>query len=84
MRREFERNGLRVHEFAIDEARIREHPGYSPSIIPYEGRHNVVGVHQPAGPVRGRSLILNGHIDVVPVGTARMWTSPPVRCAAAR
>ena len=77
MRREFQRNGLRVHEFAIDEDKIRHHPGYSPSIVSYEGRHNVVGVHQPAGPVRGRSLILNGHIDVVPVGTARMWTSPP-------
>ena len=77
MRREFAADGLRVHEFAIDEARLRDHPGYSPSIIPYDGRHNVVGVHQPVGPVRGRSLILNGHIDVVPVGTAGMWQTPP-------
>ena len=77
MRREFERNGLRVHEFAIDEDKLRDHPGYSPSIIPYAGRHNVVGIHQPVGPVRGKSLILNGHIDVVPVGTAAMWASPP-------
>ena len=77
MRREFAAYGLRVHEFAIDEARLRDHPGYSPSIIPYDGRHNVVGVHQPVGPVRGRSLILNGHIDVVPVGTAGMWQTPP-------
>lgn len=77
MRREFERNGLRIHEFAIDEDKIRDHPGYSPSIIPYEGRHNLVGIHQPVGPVRGKSLILNGHIDVVPVGTERLWTRPP-------
>jgi acetylornithine deacetylase len=77
MRRQFEGSGLRVHEFAIDEQKIRDHPGYSPSIIPYEGRHNVVGIHQPAGPLRGKSLILNGHIDVVPVGTERMWTRPP-------
>ena len=77
MRREFERNGLRIHEFAIDEDKIRDHPGYSPSILPYEGRHNVVGIHQPQGPVRGKSLILNGHIDVVPVGTERLWTRPP-------
>lgn len=77
MRDEFAGMGLAVHEFAIDEAKIREHPGYSPSIVPYEGRHNVVGVHTPKGPVQGRSLILNGHIDVVPVGTAKMWTRPP-------
>ena len=77
MAREFAGLGLRVHEFAIDESKIRDHPGYSPSIIPYDGRHNVVGIHQPAGPVRGRSLILNGHIDVVPVGTEKLWSTPP-------
>ncbi len=77
MQGHFEQLGLRVHTFAIDEARIREHPGYSPSIVSYDGRPNVVGVHQPAGPVKGKSLILNGHIDVVPVGAAQMWTHPP-------
>lgn len=77
MRDEFARMGLAVHEFAIDESKIRDHPGYSPSIVPYEGRHNVVGVHTPKGPVQGRSLILNGHIDVVPVGTEKLWTRPP-------
>ena len=78
MRREFEANGLRVHTFEVDEDKIRDHPGYSPSILPYAGRLNVVGIHQPSGPVRGKSLILNGHIDVVPVGTASMWTTPPL------
>jgi acetylornithine deacetylase len=77
MTRHFAQLGLRVDEFEIDEDRIRDHPGYSPSIVPYAGRHNVVGVHQPKGPVRGRSLILNGHIDVVPVGAQRLWTRPP-------
>ena len=69
--------GLRVDEFEIDEDKIRAHPGYSPSIVSYAGRRNVVGLHQPRGPVRGRSLILNGHIDVVPVGAQRLWTRPP-------
>lgn len=68
--------GLRVDRFDIDEARLRTHRGWSPSIISYDGRPNVVGVHQPSQ-VRGRSLILNGHIDVVPVGNASMWASPP-------
>jgi len=77
MAREFAALGLRVHEFEVDDAKIKDHPGYSPSILPYAGRRNVVGIHQPAGPVRGRSLILNGHIDVVPVGTDSLWSSPP-------
>ncbi len=69
--------GLKIDEFEIDEARIRPHPGYSPSLISYDGRHNVVGIHKPVGPATGRSLILNGHIDVVPIGHPRLWTTPP-------
>jgi acetylornithine deacetylase len=77
MRAHFERLGLRVDEFEVDEARLRDHPGWSPSIVSYAGRRNVVGVHHPQGPVKGRSLILNGHIDVVPVGAERLWSAPP-------
>jgi len=77
MAQHFNQLGLRVDEFEIDEDKIRDHPGYSPSIVAYAGRRNVVGVHQPKGPVRGKSLILNGHIDVVPVGAQRLWTRSP-------
>ena len=69
--------GLAVHEFTIDEDKLRRHPGYSPSIISYEGRPNVVGTHRPVGPATGKSLILNGHIDVVPVGAQALWSHPP-------
>jgi acetylornithine deacetylase len=68
--------GLRVERFDIDEAKLKAHPGWSPSLISYDGRPNVVGVHAPRERT-GRSLILNGHIDVVPVGNASMWTTPP-------
>ncbi|KAA5606414.1 ArgE/DapE family deacylase [Roseospira marina] len=68
--------GLEVDAFEIDEAAIRTHPGYSPSLISYAGRRNVVGCHRPAQ-TTGKSLILNGHIDVVPPGDASRWTHPP-------
>lgn len=68
--------GLEVDRFAIDEDAIRDLPGYSPSIISYDGRMNVVGVHRPSE-ARGRSLIFNGHIDVVPTGPEDLWSSPP-------
>lgn len=77
MKRQFQRLGLAVHVFGIDEDKIRSHPGYSPSIVSYDGRPNVVGVHEPRGAVRGKSLILNGHIDVVPVGSEKLWRRPP-------
>jgi acetylornithine deacetylase len=77
MARRFAGLGLDVRELVIDEAALRDHPGYSPSIVSYDGRVNVIGVHEPRGAVRGKSLILNGHIDVVPVGAERLWTRPP-------
>lgn len=73
----FEEMGLRVDEFAIDEAKLKDHPGYSPSIVSYDGRHNIVGVHEPHGGAHGKSLIFNGHIDVVPVGAENLWAKPP-------
>jgi acetylornithine deacetylase len=69
--------GLQVDEFQIDEKKLREHPGYSPSIVSYDGRTNVVGIHRPGGPFKGHSLIFNGHIDVVPTGAEVLWTDPP-------
>jgi len=68
--------GLSVETFEIDEEAIKSHPGYSPSLISYAGRQNVVGLHRPASPT-GKSLIFNGHIDVVPPGDESRWTSPP-------
>lgn len=57
-------------------AELAGHPGFSPPLIPYEGRDNVVALHQPREK-RGRSLTLQGHVDVVPEGAADMWETPP-------
>lgn len=72
----FEELGLEVRRVPIDLEAIRDRPGFSPPLIDYSGRENVVGVHRPAR-ASGRSLILNGHIDVVPAGPAELWTDPP-------
>ena len=82
VKRRFEALGLDVRELVIDEAALRDHPGYSPSIVSYDGRRNVIGVHEPRAPrsgtaaVRGRTQIHNRHLAVVPVGAARQWTRP--------
>jgi acetylornithine deacetylase/succinyl-diaminopimelate desuccinylase family protein len=39
-----------------------------------KGRPNLVGVLTGHNPSRGRSLIFNGHVDVVPPGRAEDWT----------
>lgn len=68
--------GLAMDRWAIDVADIESHPGFSPVKVDYANAINVVGTHRPREE-RGRSLILNGHVDVVPVGPLDMWTRPP-------
>lgn len=68
--------GYEVDRWQIDIAEIRHLPGFSPVLGPYEDAVNVVGSHR-SRTNRGRSLILNGHIDVVPAGPLDMWDSPP-------
>ena len=68
--------GLAMDRWAIDVADIESHPGFSPVAVDYTNAINVVGTHRPREE-KGRSLILNGHIDVVPVGPLDMWSRPP-------
>ena len=53
---------------------IEDHPGWWPG-LEYDDRPNVVGTCKGGG--GGRSLIVNGHVDVVPAGPVEKWTSPP-------
>ena len=68
--------GLAMDRWAIDVAEIENHPGFSPVKVNYDNAVNVVGTHRPRDEA-GRSLILNGHVDVVPTGPADLWTRPP-------
>jgi acetylornithine deacetylase len=65
-----------MDRWVIDIDEIKEHPGFSPVTVDYDNAVNVVGALQPREE-KGRSLILNGHIDVVPPGPPAMWTRPP-------
>jgi acetylornithine deacetylase len=73
---EMRRRGLAVDRWQVDIDAIRHLPGFSPVHVNYDNAFNVVGTWRADAP-RGRSLILNGHIDVVPTGPLDMWTSPP-------
>lgn len=68
--------GLAVDQWQIDVADIQHLPGFSPVIGNYDDAQNVVGTHR-SRTQKGRSLILNGHIDVVPEGPLDMWDQPP-------
>jgi acetylornithine deacetylase len=68
--------GLEPRSVWLDADALRAHPNASPFSWDVAGKRNVVA-SVPAGASGGRSLILNGHIDVVPPAAAELWSSPP-------
>ena len=68
--------GYKVDRWEIDVDDIAHLPGFSPVLGNYDDAINVVASHL-SRTKKGRSLILNGHMDVVPVGPLDMWTHPP-------
>ncbi|HET7520470.1 MAG TPA: ArgE/DapE family deacylase [Candidatus Limnocylindria bacterium] len=72
MAAELERLGFTVERQPIPDD-VGDLKGAGVPRAPYGGRHNVIG-QRGQGP---RSLIINGHIDVVPAETPELWTSPP-------
>lgn len=66
--------GPRVDMWKPDWGSLQDHPGDVPVDLGYEKRPNVVGIWPGSG--GGRSLLLNGHVDVVPA-TAEDWSTPP-------
>lgn len=68
--------GYAMDRWSIDLSEIEDHPGFSPVTVNYDNAVNVVGTHRPRAP-KGKSLVLNGHIDVVPTGPPDIWSRPP-------
>ena len=59
-----DQRGYSMDRWLIDIDSIKDHPGFSPVSINYDQAFNIVATHRPREQ-KGRSLILNGHIDVV-------------------
>jgi acetylornithine deacetylase len=67
--------GLDPFGIAMDEDALRAHPLAAPFSWPVAGKRNVAATW--AGTGGGRSLVLNGHVDVVPPAAESLWTGPP-------
>ena len=68
--------GLRMDRWELDPEDLAAHEGFGPVTVSYQNVTNVVGTYTPATE-SGRSLILNGHVDVVPEGPAEAWSRSP-------
>ena len=67
--------GFETERVQPDAAAAEPDPAAGRPLIPYEGRTCVAGRLRGAG--GGRSLHLNGHVDVVPVDAEERWTHDP-------
>ena len=74
MRRWFEEIGLEVDEWVVDAAALQRDIRF-PGARCLEPRKNVVGVLRGSG--GGQTLVLNGHVDVVPPGEKNRWGTDP-------
>jgi acetylornithine deacetylase len=77
MRRAYADLGLEPFDVPLDPAALDGHPGAAPFGWDVAGKANVLANWEPAAPGDRRSLILNGHIDVVSPEPASLWSGPP-------
>ncbi len=67
--------GLKLDIWEIGDDDLKNHPFFFCDRGSFEGNPNLVAVLNGTG--GGKSIILNGHIDVVPVGDETSWEHDP-------
>jgi acetylornithine deacetylase len=70
------KRGYTMERFAMDREALARHPGSGAWDELHSQAPVVVGIHRPREE-KGRSLIMQGHVDVVPEGPHNMWATPP-------
>ncbi|MCA1026969.1 ArgE/DapE family deacylase [Cytobacillus kochii] len=68
---------LEVEEMIPDPKQLGAHPGFSTPEWSYKGRPVVVGKYEAPGEKDGKSIILQGHIDVVSPEPMTKWSHDP-------
>lgn len=69
--RQLKEMDLEVDVFEPSLEALRQHPAFVEVSRGYEGRPNVVGTLRGEG--GGKSLLFNGHVDVIPAGAQESW-----------
>ncbi len=76
MRALLEELGFDVREIPVEPDKLKNHPLYSPVVHELHGCHNLLG-RLRGTPDTGKSLMISGHVDVVPVGHVSLWSRAP-------
>jgi acetylornithine deacetylase len=73
---EFAARGWAVDKYRLGDVEMAALPGFSP-VAEADYAEAIEVVAQPPAGISGRSLILQGHIDVVPPGPREQWAHDP-------
>jgi acetylornithine deacetylase len=76
MEGEFKRLSFQPARITIDPSKLSVHAGFASVPWSYEGRYNVAARREPSGQ-GGRSVIFNGHLDVVSAEPMVLWDRDP-------
>ena len=76
MERALQELGLESQRIVLRADALKSLALYSPACCADAGRYNLLAVHEPRRE-GGRSVLFNGHLDVVPTGPEAMWRHPP-------
>ena len=77
MARQLASRGYSVDRYTLADVDMANLPGFSPVMdADYSRAVQVVGTRR-ANAATGRSLIIQGHVDVVPTGPGELWSIPP-------
>ena len=76
MKSELEKLSFSPVMVPIDPSRLAGHPGFAEVPWSYENKNNVVAVRPPDG-TEGRSVVFNGHLDVVDPEPISFWDTDP-------
>lgn len=68
--------GLDSERILLNNSLLQDLPLYACPCAPDNGRYNLLARFVPDAPT-GRSVLFNGHLDVVPTGPESMWSHPP-------
>ena len=76
--RQFAARGWNVDRYTLADVDMSHLPGFSPVMdTDYTQAVQVVAAVRASAGATGRSLVLQGHVDVVPPGPEDMWTHRP-------
>ena len=70
--------GLQSERIYLNTDSLKDLPLYSPACCPDGGRYNLLATHRPKSNT-GRSVLFNGHLDVVPTGPYELWKTHPFK-----